>query len=332
MSAAMNFPWNSVVVFVFLGLAGIAVAEEPDRPVQSPLSYAFLFGESIPKKLEPGEQPGTGINVERIEWWIGDPASNKLRRLENPKTGRLRVRPVDRTVILKRDDASVTLLGPDGGDLVLSLKDGPLAKTELNDPIVLVTTFSFTPDGKSVVFVNKAGAICRFAIGSKELIVIDNSAIDPSEGISFSRDGSRMLYDKYFRANDFVQPVISIHVANSDGTGEKKLTEYKDGEQLGSGFLSDGRVGVVGSTMIRAFDPKTGKAETVAGPWKDKLEFRSFGGFNPDGSTFLFDVGGPYELRLFAMDIAKSTVSTVKRRYLESFQSMVWVQVLPTKP
>ncbi len=327
----MNFQLIAAVVFVFAGLAEIGAAKEPDRPVKTPVTYAYLFGESIPKESKPGEDTGFGIQAERIEWWVGDPVSHKLRRLDGPKPKRLRVRPVDRTVILKRDDSSLTLLGPDGGDLTLLLKDGPLAKTELNEPNVLVTTFSFTPDGKSVVFVNKAGDICRFAIGSKELSVVDNSGVDPSAGISFSHDGSRMLYNKYFRANDFVPTVFSVYVANSDGTGEKKLTEYNDGEQLGSGFLPNGRVGVVGSTMIRAFDPKTGKAETVAGPWKEKMEFRSFGGFHPDGSTFLYDLGGPYELRLFAMDIASSKVTTVKRQYLESFQEMIWVQVLDAK-
>lgn len=327
----MKFQLSAVVISVIVSLAEIGVAKDPDPPVEAPATYAFLFGESIPKKFKPGEEPGFGVHAERIEWWIGDPVTNKLRRLDDPKTGRLRVRPVDRTVNLKWNETSVTLLGLDGRDLVLSLKDGPLAKTTLNDPIELRTTFSFTPDGKNLVFVNKKGDICRFAIGSNELIVTNNSGVNPSTGISFSRDGSRMLYEKYFRANDFVPTVFSIFVANSNGTGEKKLMEYEDGKQLGSGFLPDGRVGVVGPETIQAFDPATGTSKTVAGPWKAPIEFRSFGGFNPEGSTILYDVGGPYQLRLFAMDIAKSKVSTVKDQYLESFQEMVWVKVLAAK-
>ena len=328
----MKYHLGAFVITVLVGLAESGVAQQPDAPVEAPVTYAFLFGESIPIEFKPGEEPGFGVHAERIEWWIGDPASNKLRRLDDPKTGRLRVCPVDRTVNLKWDDSHVTLLGLDGSDLVLSLKDGPLAKTTLNEHNQLRTTFSFTPDGKSLVFVNETGDICRFEIGSEELQIFDNSDLDPSTGICFSPDGSRMLYEKYSRANDFVASIFSIFVANADGTGEKKLMEYKDGEQLGCGFLPDGHVGVVGATTIQAFDPATGTSKTVAGPWKAPIEFRSFGGFNPDGSTFLYDMGGPYELRLFAMDIDKSKVSTVKAHYLESFQEMIWVKVLATTP
>ena len=328
----MKYKLIAVVVSVILGLAEIGVAKDPDAPIKPPATYAFLFGESIPKKFKPGEEPGFGIHAERIEWWIGDPVNNRLRRLDDPKTGRVSVRPVDRTVNLKWTDSSVTILGRDGRDMVLSLSDGPLAKTTLHEPNFQRTTFSFTPDGKSLVFVNKKGDICHFEIGSKELTKSDNSGVDPSTSISFSHDGRRMLYQKYFRANDFVQPVFSIYVANADGTGEKKLMEYEDGKFLGSGFLPDGRVGVVGPMTIEAFDPTTGASKTVAGPWKAPIEFRSFGGFNPDGSTILYDLGGPYELRLFAMDITKSKVSTVKAHYLESFQEMIWVQVLAANP
>lgn len=79
---------------------------------------------------------------------------------------------------------------------------------------------------------------------------------------------------------------------------------------------------MVGATSIQAFAPATGTSKTVAGPWKDPIEFRTFGGFNPEGSTIIHDSGGPYELRLFAMDIAKSNVSAIKAHYMESIQEM----------
>jgi Tol biopolymer transport system component len=264
-----------------------------------------------------------------VEWWIGAPDGKKLRRLDDPKTGRARVRPVNQTVVLKRDDASLTLLGPDGGDLKVSLNDGPIAKTALNDQFT--TTFSFTPDGKNVAFVNGTGAVCRFAIGSKDLVVAENSGVDPSRGLQFSPDGARLLYAKYFRKDDFSPVMFSVYAARSDATGEKKLAEYQDGRELGYGFLPDGRVGLVGPTSLRAIDPVSGKVEQVAGPWKTELAYRAFGGFNPDGSTFLFDRGGPYQLDLFACDVKTGNLTTVKSQYLESFQRMVWVRA-PAKP
>jgi len=334
----MKLKCGLAVLVVLVAGIGISVFWDRDRPNEgsrivaapAPVTTAttggFLFAETVMKPPGPKDPaPGFGqFNVSHIEWWIGDANGKNLRKLNEAKSGRVRARPIDQTVVLKKDENELTLLGPDGADLVLSLKDGPLGKTPLSDQFT--TVFAFTPDGKYLVYSDAKGDVCRIQLATKELSKLAVTGVDCSEGIHFSHDGSQMVYSKYFRANDFVSPVFSVYVANADGTGEKKLTAYEDGQQLGFEFLPDGRVGLVGPKAIRAFDPKSDKVETIAS-WDKALQYRRFGGFNPEGTSFLFDIGGPYQVTVLSFDIKTKKVTPIKRDFHGYVQGMIRVRV-----
>lgn len=284
-------------------------------PAKQATQNVFLFGESIEKKGEPR----FGINIDHIDWWLGEADGRKLRRLDDPKLGRAKIRLIDRTVILHRDDDNLTLLGRDGGNVKLSLRNGPLARASIHDP-GQVTTFSYAPDGKAVYFANARGTLCRIDLKTKQLAVFEIQGVNPGIGVHFSPRENLMAYGKYRQGKH------QVYVAKLDGTGEKQLTEYADGAQLGFGFLPTGHIGVVGPREVRSIDPQNGQTKVIAS-WKKAISFRSFGGFNPDGSTFIYDLGGPYLLRLFSHDMKTGVSTVVQPEYLESFQQMVWARV-----
>lgn len=292
-------------------------------PVQ-PMAAAFLFGESIPKKRAPNEMPSTGIHAERVEWWLGNQDGTNVRKLEDPKTGRIKAIPVDRTVILKRDANALTLLGPDGGDLTFSLQDGPLAQAEIHASGQR-TTFSYGPDRQSVWFANKQGTVCRIGLEKKELLKLDITGVNPSDSIQFSADGSLITYSKYRRPDDRKPGIFSIYVASILVKNETMITEATN--VAGFGFLPDGRIGVVYPHYVHAFDIKTKKGEKISDKWDSPYGIRGFGGFSPDGTTFHYDIGGPYMLKLYLYNIKTGNLTTIREELLESFQEMIWVRV-----
>lgn len=292
-------------------------------PVQ-PMAAAFLFGESIPKKRAPNEMPPPGIHAECVECWLGNQDGTNIRKLEEPKTGRIKAIPVDRTVILKRDANALTLLGPDGGDLTFSLQDGPLAQAEIHTSGQR-TTFSYGTDRQSVWFANKQGTVCRIGLEKKELVKFDITGVNPSDSIQFSADGSLITYSKYRRPDDRKPGIFSIYVASILGKNEMMITEATN--VAGFGFLPDGRIGVVYPHYVHAFDIKTKKGEKISSKWESPYGIRGFGGFSPDGTTFHYDIGGPYMLKLYLYNIKTEKLTTIREELLESFQEMIWVRV-----
>lgn len=295
------------------------------KPKETPMQNAFLYGRGIIDQTQP---QGFGINLSHVEWWLalGNGKSQTPIKAEN--IGKIQVRPVDRTIVLNQDNQNLTLLGPEGEKLVFSLQNGPLATAGLSDPSFNRTQYSFTPDRKELIFANGKGTICRVNLKTKKLTMTGIKNINNSEGVHYSPDGSHIAYQRYFRKDNFSPTMFTVFTAKSDFTGEKKLFEYQDGlGAMGFGFLPDGRIGRVTNTKVIAYDIKTGKSETIAGPWKEPLQGRAFGGFSPDGSSFFFDMGGPYRLRLFVFDMKTEKVAAVGDEYNESFQSIVWVQV-----
>ncbi|MFT3883239.1 MAG: sigma-70 family RNA polymerase sigma factor [Gemmatales bacterium] len=320
----------ALVLSTGLGVLAAATWHKPlslptDKPPKvEPMAAAFLFGESIPKKREANEMPTTGIHAERIEWWVGNQDGGNLRKLDDPKTGRIKAIPVDRTVILKRDANSLTLLGPDGGDLTFSLKDGPLAEAAIHDSGQR-TTFSFGPDRQSVWFANKAGELCRIDLETKKLTKFNITNVNQADSVQFSADGSRITYSKYRRPDDRKPGIFSIYVASIDGKAEEMITEATN--IAGFGFLPDGRIGVVYPHYVHAFDLKTKKGDKISGKWESPYGIRNFGGFSPDGTTFHYDTGGPYMLKLYLYNIKTEKLTTIREELLESFQEMIWVRV-----
>jgi len=326
---------RTVVIMAFimtasLGALAAATWRTPlsmptDKPLKvEPMAPAFLFGESIPKKREANEMPGTGIHAERIEWWLGNQDGTNLRKLNDPTKGRIKAIPVDRTVVLKRDTNSLTLLGPDGGDLTFSLQDGPLAEAEMHGSGQR-TTFSYSPDRQSVWFANKAGELCRIELETKKLIKLNITDVNQADSVQFSADGSRITYSKYRRPDDRKPGIHSIYVAGIDGKEETLITEATN--IAGFGFLPDGRIGVVYPHYVHAFDVKTKKGNKISGTWESPYGIRGFGGFSPDGTTFHYDIGGPYQLKLYLYNIKTEKLTTIREELLESFQEMVWVRV-----
>jgi Tol biopolymer transport system component len=184
-------------------------------------------------------------------------------------------------------------------------------------------TFSFSPDGKTLAFVNEAGNDCRIALDKMELTVGKLTGLNPSVGIRFSHDGKRIAFARQDDAR------YRVCVADPDARNEVVLVDVvvTDAHALGGfDFLPDERIGLVSKTGMRIFDAKTGK-EGDATTWKTPLKMRSFGGWSPDGSAFVFDDGGPYLLDLYHFDVKTQKVTLVKNRYLESFQQVVWVRV-----
>ena len=306
----------------FLGMTP-AVGQGPKSPTESKTSSAtakpaILFGEII---LKPNG--GFGGEIERIDWWLADPDGKNLRRLNDPKAAPVKVQPVDRTIMLKQDAKGLTLLGPDGSELLVPLK-GDAQAAALSDQFA--TTFSFTPDRKAVVFVNAKETICRFVLASKELTVTRLTGVDPTKGVLFSPDGSRIAYVKYFRADDFSQPVFTACVAKSDFTGEDKLAESKGPTPLGVGFLPDGRVGVHDPAGLQIFDLKSGQSEKITGAWTKSFMVVA-SGFNPDGSGFMFRSGGGNQASLQFFDLKTKTISTIRQNYHAMPHPPVWVHV-----
>jgi WD40 repeat protein len=298
-----------------------AVAPMTAERSRATMKAAFLFGVSVPRKRPPGDEPRFGVDDERIDWWLGDPDGSNLRLLDNPDGGRVACEPIDRTIILKRTENDITLLGPDGGNLTLSLKDGPLAEAKIHKSGTR-TTFAIGPERKSVWFVNGADRICRIDLPTKRLETFAPGHVNAADGVSFSPDGATILYSAY------IDGVHSIWAASADKAAKPvPLADSNSGFTVARGFLPNGRVAIASRTAVRSFDPATGDSLPLAGPWPEPLKIRSNGGFSPDGTRFTFDRGGPYVLDLFLVEVSTGNVTTVKENYLESFEEMVWVRL-----
>ena len=315
----------SLVAVLGLGLAGLltspplpGVSQATAAPVPKAdpkTAPAFLYGESV---ADPKAPPAAGFTIKRIKWTLGTEAGAKQWPLGGKKKGREDVAPVSRTIILEKNASGVVLLGPNGKDLKLSRTKGPLADAKTADLDLRTVAFAFSPDGKTLAFGNEAGHYCRIGLEKMELAVNDGVKLHWYDGIEFSPDGTRIAYSRHDSGKD------TVCVADADGKGEVKLAAV--GEMKGFGFLPEGRVGVVTKTGMTTYDAKTGKAgDTVA--WAKPLPIRSFGGFSPDGSAFIFDDGGPYHLDLYHIDLKTQKVTAIKKTVLEPFQRPVWVRV-----
>ena len=332
------------VVFVAGSMAGILLPQVQsrgsmqERP-EPAMTTAFLFGKTT---LKPGVVLG-GLelffpnDISHIEWWLGTADGKQLRKLQDPKTGRIAVRPLGQTVILQRDNDRLTLLGPDGGDLVLRLNDGPLAMAKIQDPAQHTTTFTFSPDSKHLYFVNGRERLCRIEIATRQLTELRKLAgAVEDQGIQFSPDGTKIAYSAVYPQDQFSLNNTSINVANADGTAVKKLAEFNPGQLLGFGYLPDGRLAVSGAyldkerqfrTSVQAFNVRSGEAKTLTDPVADLLTIHSFGCFQPDGSTFLYEEGnGSGRVKLKTFDVKSRQVTAVHEKYLKSLQPMVWVR------
>lgn len=301
-----------------------APAQTEAAPATTPppaTRYALAFGTLVMPKEVKAAEPGTGLRGGKLEWWLAASDGSPPRPLVDPQSGRAAVTPIDRTIQLARDDQSITLLGADGRDLVLSLTDGPLAEARIHRSGQR-TTFAFSPDGATLAFVNQADELCRINLRERKLERTPLPGISAAEGVRYRRDGKRIAYARYSRANHG-----KVYAADPDGCNELELSRLDYRVELGFDFLPDGRVGVVGPHEVTAFDADTGKAERVAGPWANAVEGRNFAGFHPDGTSFLFDTGGPYLVRLHRVEIRSGRVELVKGPFHESFQEMAWVKV-----
>jgi hypothetical protein len=302
-----------------------ATVEPPPGPAAP--RYALAVGTLVlPKgKAARSEGPGTEMRNGTLEWWLIDGDGGQPRRLIDPLAGRVAVAPIDRTIPLFKTPNAITLLGPDGKDLVLSLKEGPLADATIHPSNR--TTFSFSPDGGTLAFANRAEELCRIRLADRTLLRTPMPGISLAEGVRYRRDGRRIAYARYARANHG-----KVYAADPDGRNERELGRLEYLAELGFDFLPDGRVGVVGLDGVTAYDADTGKSERVAGPWPSKVTGRNFGGFHPDGSSFLFDTGGPYILNLHRTETRSGMTRLVKGEYSESFEEMAWVRLLPSQP
>ena len=317
---------SKAAVFVFLaaavGLAASPSSSAADKERQPATRYAVLFAESV---QDANAAPMFGISISNLQWCLHDANGAKTRKIDLAKKGQ--VRPIGQTVTLKREHDRLTLLGPDGGTLTLSLTKGPLADAKVLGDRQL-TTFAFSPNKKQLVFANAAGEICSLDLATRKVTKTKLTGVNQADGIQFNRDGTKISYSKYSRVDNFSSGVHHVYVANADFSGEKKLTQFVDLKKLGFGFMPDGRVGVVGPTAVEAFSPASGKSEIVA-QWKTPIQFRSFGGFSPDGASFVYDLGGPYVLTMFSFNLKMKKPTVVREQYFESFQPLVWVRVTP---
>jgi hypothetical protein len=178
--------------------------------------------------------------------------------------------------------------------------------------------------------VNKAGRVNRIDLATNQLRTFPPENINRAGGVRFSPDGKYAAFGSYVPDPRTGRGSAGFHVAKlPDLENPIRLAVESHGKVLAFGFLPNGRVGVAHAKGVRSFDPATGAADDVAGPWKETPRTRASGGFSPDGSRLLFDIGGPYVLDLFVVEAATGKVTMVKENYLESFQSMVWVRLKP---
>jgi len=271
---------------------------------------AFLYGESV---ADPKAPPAAGFTIKRIKWTLGTEGGASQWPLEEKQN----IVPVCKTVVLKKGDDKWVLLGPKGEEIELSLKKGPLADAR---PGTLSTpTFSYTPDGKTLAFVNEAGDYCRITLEEMELTVSKVTGLSPFQGIEFSADGQRIAYARIANAR-----ITTIFTADIDVKNEVEVVQSE--EHMGFSFLSEGRLGVVTKIGMTTYDGKSGK-EVQAVQWKEPLSTRGYPALSPDGSALVFIEGGPYQLSLYHFDIKTEKDTQVREQYLESFQRPVWVKV-----
>jgi hypothetical protein len=146
-------------------------------------------------------------------------------------------------------------------------------------------------------------------------------------GIRFAPDGKRIAYALCDTNDEGSVTAERVYCADPDGKNEVRVAENG---YLGFAFLADGRLGVLGTNSVRAFDPKTGKAETISDTWKEPLAAHgSLAGFGPDGTTFYYysNAGGPYHVSTKLVQTKTGVSTVVKEAVLESFQPQIMVRV-----
>jgi len=302
------------------------VAEVPvvaPVPAKQETTPALLFLEAIQAK---GKFKGGGLGpIARNDVWLTGAGGKGPRKVSADRDKRLPARPVDQTVVLNATADGLVLLGPDGGQLVLSLKDGPLAEAKIGDNPR--PSFSFDPEGRAVWFANAAGNLCRIDLAARKLEVLKVSNVYAYRGIRFAPDGKRIAYALCDTNDEGSVTAERVYCADPDGKNEVRVAENG---YLGFAFLADGRLGVLGTNSVRAFDPKTGKGETISDTWKEPLAAHgSLAGFGPDGTTFYYysNAGGPYHVSTKLVQTKTGVSTVVKEAVLESFQPQIMVRV-----
>jgi RNA polymerase sigma factor (sigma-70 family) len=298
------------------------VAEVPVAapvPAKQETTTGVLFGDAIPK----GKFDGGGLGpIKRNDWWLVDADGKNPRKVQADANKRRPVRPVDRTVVLNRTDKALTLLGPDGGELVFSLTDGPMAKAKIQDP-GQGTAFAFDPEGAAVWFGNAACELCRIELATKELTVLKVNKVHQYYGVRFSTDGKRIAYVRCGTEEGLVY-VEGVFCVDPDGKSAVRVTGADD-DFVGFSFLADGRLAVADTDSVRAFDSKTGKGEKISGEWKKPLTLDSDLAFSPDGATFFSR--GEFDNKMVLRRTKTGTATVLKKVGLITHQPPIMVRV-----
>ena len=170
-------------------------------------------------------------------------------------------------------------LSPDGKQIAISANDGDLYLVDLDSKKVTRLTEtpayekrpSFSPDGKSLVYVSEpsgdkfSSRVFRMQIDTREVTQLTKDSGICDNNPHYSRDGLRIVFARASRNNGdpYVRDLwndYDLYVMNADGSGQKRITNGLYQREL------DGRFSVDGANLIfngTVFSGASGKSEML---------------------------------------------------------------------
>ena len=229
-------------------------------------------------------------------------------------------------------------LSPDGKRIAISANDGDLYLVDLDSKNVTRLTEtpayekrpSFSPDGKSLVYVSEpagdqfSSRVFRIQIDSREATQLTKESGICDSNPHYSRDGQRIVFARATRnnGNPYVRDLwndYDLYVMNADGSGIKRVTNSLYQRELEGRFSADGSTlifnGVIypsSSDLIEIRSDGSSNAGSVIVPttrvkseYGDEYETVQLGGpdISPDGKTLIYrygsDLNDDHRIRLF---------------------------------
>ena len=234
-------------------------------------------------------------------------------------------------------------LSPDGKQMALSANDGDLYLIDLDGKKVTRLTEtpayekkpSFSPDGRSLVFVSEptgdrfSSRVFRMQIDSREIMQLTKDSGICDSNPHYSRDGARIVFARASRNNGdpYVRDLwndYDLYVMNSDGSDLKQITNALHQRDLDGRFSADGvdliynATYFTGNSMllsskileIKADGSDKNPATLVPSELKESKEGERYAieygspDVSPDGNQILFIK----DIRLTLLDLTSRTV------------------------